>query len=292
MSDTESAVAEIPSDEPDALDAPLPDEIVEETKEEKDKTPPEEAQDGDEESPEETEEETPAADDADGEDAAEEVKPKKRRNVQKRISELTRAKHEAERREQEAVRQLEALQATTAPEAAPKQEDFQSIDEFVLASARYEAKQEVRRELETLSNTVQQNQQQAEQTARSADWEVKVEAARDKYDDFDDLVLSDINPVSPAMAQAYAATDNGADVAYHIASNVKLAREISALNPTQAVIRIGQLSAKLAEKPNPRTTSTPNPVKTVKAKATPQKSPDNMPYAEYVRMRTKESSNG
>lgn len=264
MSDTEV----ISSDEPDALDAPLPDQEEEETEETS-----EETQDGDEESSEETP----------GEDAAEEVKPKKRRNVQKRISELTRARHEAERRAQEAERQLQALEATTAPEAEPKQEDFQSIDDYVLARAEWRAEKAVTRKLEELSSTVQQNQQQAAQTAIDANWEVQVEAGRDQFDDFDDVVLDPGNTYfTTAMHRALSMDENGAAIAYHIASNPKLVREVSGLDDIGAVLRIGQLSAKLAQKPVPKQTNAPKPVKTVGGgRSSPRKTLEKMSQKEF-----------
>lgn len=260
MSDTETVLPE--EEEAEAVeDAEAPSEET-----------PEPTEDGDDES----------SEDEPGEDEAEEPKPKKRRNAQKRISQLTRARHNAEREAQELRQQLDALQSTAAPAAEPKQEDFQSYDDYYLARAEFRADQAVTRKLGELANTIQQNQESSERAILAADWEVQVENARDSYDDFDDVVLIDTNPVTDAMAQAYAQTNNGADVAYHIASHPKLAREISGLSPTQAVLRIGALSAKLAAKPVPKQTSAPKPVKTVGGgRASPQKDPSKMNQKDF-----------
>lgn len=233
-------------------------ETVQETEEEavEEKEPVEAPEETSEETPEEATEETP-------EDTSEEPAPKSKRNVQKRISQLTQQRSQAQQEAATLRQQLEALQSQSQPAAEPKQEDFQSFDDFAVARAEFRARETVRQELGALSKAVQQSQGQAEQAARTADWDLKAEDARDRYDDFDDVVLIDTNPVSPAMAQAYAEADNGADVAYHIASNPKLAREISGLSPMQAVIRIGRISQKLGEKPKPKPTAAPKPVKTV-----------------------------
>ena len=248
------------------VEEPLPDELPVEEPEAEEEAPPEEAQDGDEESSEET-----AAEATDGEDVAEEPAPKKRRSAQKRISELTRARHTAEREAQQYKQQLDALQANATPAAEPKQEDFPSYDEFVLARAEYRAEQTVTKKLENLGKVAQENQSQAEQTARAADWEVKVEDARDKYDDFDEVVMSPDNTFfTDTLFAALSEEENGTDVAYHLASNPKLGRELASLSPMKAVLRIGKLSAKLAEKPTRKQTGAPTPVKTVNSGSAPQ----------------------
>ena len=267
----------------DIIDTPLSDEP---STEQKTEAPSEETQETEEPTEESTEEMTEEAAEEtaeeDPESVSEEEKPRKRRSAQKRISELTRARHTAEREAQTLRQQLEALQANATPAAEPKQEDFQSYDDFVVARAEFRAAATVDKRLDTLAKTVQQNQSQAEHTARAADWEVKVEDARDKYDDFDDVALNPDVPISNAMAEALGAEENGTDIAYHLGKHPKLSREIAALSPMQAVLRIGKLSAKLAEGPKRKPTSTPDPVKVLKAPGVaPMKSISQMTQKEY-----------
>lgn len=224
-----------------------------------------------------------AEESADPADAAEEEKPKKRRSSQKRINQITREKHNAEREAATLRQQLEALQARQAPAVAPKQEDFQTIEEFDAARIKFHAAETVRDELKALSGTVQQQQQQAVQDAVDADWTVQVEDARAKYDDFDEVVLDPNNTYfTPAMHRALATDENGADIAYHIASHPKLVREISALDDVGAVLRIGRLSAQLAASSKPKLTAAPTPPKQAKGGGvTPQKNPSKMSQKEF-----------
>ena len=92
--------------------------------------------------------------------------------------------------------------------------------------------------------------------------------------------------VSDAMAVAIQDADNGADVAYFLGNNRSVARKIYAMPPVQAVMRIGQISARLAEKPKPKPTAAPTPPAQVQGGGvTPQKDPSKMSMDEYVKWR-------
>ena len=279
MSDTETAVDDL------GVGSPLPDEIDAKTAPEE--KPVEEA----EEKPSEDEPDAAATTQEEGEDSPEEKEDrpsKTKRKGDRRLRNARAGRLKAEREAAQLKQQLEALQSRAEPEAEPKQDDFQSFDEFVLARAEFRARETVRKELETAGQNIQQTQNQAVQAAREADWSLKVEDARDKYDDFDDVAQNPDLPVTPSMAMAIQDSDNGADVAYHLGNNPRLAQEIAALSDVQAVLRIGQLSQKLAEKPRPKPTATPDPPKPLKTTtATPQKSPEDMSYEEYVEWRRK-----
>lgn len=272
------------------VESPLPDEIVEESKEEEAKPdseeqPPEEAT-GEEETSEEVSEE--AAEEAEKPSEEEEPeKPKrKRRNLQKRISDLTQRRITAE---QEAARLRQQLEAAKQPEIsdeAPKQDDFKSYDDYLLAHAEYRSRKAVRDEVAALTQQVQNQQTEQEQIARAADWSLKVENAREQYDDYDEVVDRLDMPSTPAMIQAIQASENGTDIAYHLGQNPSLARELSTLPPMQAVIRIGQLSQKLREPVKPKPTAASPPIKTVKTSGTkPSNDPEKMTLNEYIKWR-------
>lgn len=263
----------------------LPDEPVPEAEEPKEveEAPKEEATQ--EETPTEPAEASEPEEQPDDEDA-EKPKPKRRRNLQKRLRQLTQQRVQAERERDQFRQQLEALQTQQAPVEEPKQDDFKSYDDFLVARAEFRARETVRKELETLSTTVQQNQTQADRDARTADWGLKVEEARDKYDDFDEIAQNPDLPVTPEMATAIQDADNGADIAYHLGENPTLAREIAALPPIRAVMRIGQISDQLSKPPSPKPTAAPKPpVQVQGGGVAPQKDPSKMSYPEYVKWR-------
>jgi len=95
------------------------------------------------------------------------------------------------------------------------------------------------------------------------------EAARDKYDDFDQVARNPNVPITEVMAEAIYASDVGPEVAYYLGSNIKEAARISKLSPFLQAKEIGKLEAKLAlEPPVKKTTSAPPPISPVTARST------------------------
>jgi hypothetical protein len=95
------------------------------------------------------------------------------------------------------------------------------------------------------------------------------EAARDKYDDFDQVARNPNVPITEVMAEAIYASDVGPEVAYFLGSNVKEAARISKLSPFLQAKEIGKIEAKLAsEPPVKKTTSAPPPISPVTARST------------------------
>ena len=95
------------------------------------------------------------------------------------------------------------------------------------------------------------------------------EAARDKYDDFDQVARNPNVPITEVMAEAIYASDVGPEVAYYLGSNVKEAARISKLSPFLQAKEIGKIEAKLAsEPPVKKTTSAPPPISPVTARST------------------------
>ena len=135
---------------------------------------------------------------------------------------------------------------------------------------------------------------QRQETARLAEaWEGVAEKGATKYPDFHEKV-GDLKPGVEAWSDAIIQSDNGHDVAMHLANNPKEAERIIGLHPRQQFLEIGRLSAKLA--------AAPAPVKTP-SKAPPPISPESgaasvpdtnpfkpQPFEEYLRKRPKEFS--
>ena len=59
----------------------------------------------------------------------------------------------------------------------------------------------------------------------------KEEAARDKYEDFEQVAYNPKLPITDVMAQTIQASDNGPDIAYYLGTNPKEADRISRLQP-------------------------------------------------------------
>jgi hypothetical protein len=109
-----------------------------------------------------------------------------------------------------------------------------------------------------------------EQMALLEAYHDREEAAREKYDDFEQVAYNQQLPITNVMAQTIQASELGPDIAYYLGANAKEAERISRLPPYLQAKEIGKIEAKLADSPAPvkKTTSAPPPIKPVTAKGT------------------------
>ena len=130
-----------------------------------------------------------------------------------------------------------------------------------------------------------------EQLALVEAYHDREEQAREKYDDFEQVVYNRNLPITDVMAQTIQASEIGPDVAYYLGSNPKEADRIARLSPFLQAKEIGRIEAKLAENPPvKRSTSAPPPIKPVTAKSsgapvidtTDPRSVKNMSTSEWI----------
>ena len=106
-----------------------------------------------------------------------------------------------------------------------------------------------------------------EQMALLEAYHDREEAARDKYDDFEQVAYNPNLPITNVMAETIHASDIGPDLAYYLGSNPKEADRISRLSPLVQAKEIGRIEAKLASEPvTKKTTSAPAPIAPVTAR--------------------------
>lgn len=100
------------------------------------------------------------------------------------------------------------------------------------------------------------------------------EAGTKKYDDFNDVVVesakSGLWKPTPVLAELILTSPEGPDVAYHLASNLKEAREISGKSPLEQAAWFGRTAATFS--PKPSGAATPKVVKTTQAPPVPKSS--------------------
>lgn len=241
--------------------------------------------------------------DAGGEDTGEAANPdqqddapesaRKNKGVGKRINDLTREKHEA-KREAEYWKRValekggdreEPVRPAAAPasEAEPKLEDFESYDAYTKAAIDWKVRDFRRQEEE--GRRIAEAKKVAEQAQRSL--AQKIDAARERFEDFDDVVGNPDLPITDHMAQAIAVSDVGAEVAYHLGKNPQEAARIAALHPVVQAVEIGKLGVELVLRAKQKTVSkAPQPVQSrVTGSSGVQKDPDNMTTAEWMEWR-------
>jgi len=154
----------------------------------------------------------------------------------------------------QAQRQSEQQTLRAAPTATADQ--FESTEAYADALALQKAEELLaKREAAKQHSQVLESYQELE------------EAARDKYDDFEQVAYNPKLPITNVMAETIQSSDIGAELAYYLGSNPKDAERISRMTPLGQAKEIGKIEAKLAaEPPVKRTTSAPAPISPVTAR--------------------------
>lgn len=152
---------------------------------------------------------------------------------------------------------------------------FAEYDQYLEALADWKADQKVaeyRKQSE--QQTAQRSQAEQLQAIQRA-YDERVEKARAKYQDYDDVAHGHV-PINDAMALAIRASEDGPDIAYYLGTHVEEAQRIYRLPPLLAVSEIGRIGAKLASAPPPTkpVTRAPAPITPVGSGSSPQQTDD------------------
>lgn len=161
--------------------------------------------------------------------------------------------------EREQAQRLEMAQAqkAAAPSSDLSPDQFNTYEDYAEALAERKAEELVaRREIAKQQEALLENYHNRE------------DAARDKYDDFDQVAYNPNLPVTDIMAQSIQASEVGPDILYWLGSNPKEAERIARLPSILQAKEIGKLEAGMASSPPVRKTSTaPAPIAPVTARA-------------------------
>jgi hypothetical protein len=220
-----------------------------------------------------------------------EPKPPKPSGIEKRISELTWKAREAERR----AAYFEGLAqgkggtppqgASEAKDGPPKQEQFETYDEYLRALTRHEIRTEMAQERQKLTGELEARELQG-------GFEKRVEAVRAKHADFNEVAFANDHEVSPIMRDAILNTPNGAEIAYWLGQNHDESNRIARLSPNHQIFELGRISDRLSA----RQSAPPRPASAAPAPITPVKAGgkaveglrEDLPIGEWMKRREKE----
>ena len=173
---------------------------------------------------------------------------------------LAREQRKWEREQQQRAAETQIVKAPSATSA----EQFESPEAYAEALA-YQKAEELLAKREAAK----------QQSAVLESYQEREEAARDKYDDFEQVAYNPKLPITNVMAETIQSSDIGPELAYYLGSNPKDAERISRMTPLSQAKEIGKIEAKLAaEPPMKRTTSAPAPIKPVAARSSGSPSHD------------------
>jgi hypothetical protein len=156
---------------------------------------------------------------------------------------------------EQAQRQSEQQTLKAAPTASVDQ--FESPEAYAEALAYQKAEE-----------LIAKREAAKQQSAVLESYQEREEAARDKYDDFQQVAYNPQLPITNVMAETIQSSDIGPELAYYLGSNPKEADRISRMTPLSQAKEIGKIEAKLAaDPPVKRTTSAPAPISPVTARS-------------------------
>lgn len=232
-----------------------------------------------------------AAETQNGEAEGEQPKPKKPGGgFQKRISELTREKHEALRRaehaEKLAEKALSVAQPARTPAPAsddePRPEQFTKYEDFVAAKAEYRADKRFEAHLSKLDTALRGQTAAQTQAAKVEAFVAEAKAQGKGIEGFDDAleaVRADGFPMNQTIGDYLLdAAENKAALVKYLADNEDEAFRISRLGTVAAVKTLAQVEARLSAKLKPKTSSAPPPPARVAGGAAAQQSIERIPY--------------
>ena len=151
-----------------------------------------------------------------------------------------------------------------APKEMPSIDNFESTDAYAEALALRKAEE-----------LLAQRDRQKEQAEIVEAYGEREEKARDKYDDFEDVVYNPKLRITDVMAETIQYSDLGPDLAYWLGSNPKEAERIARLSPILQAREIGKIEVRLSDNPPvKKTTSAPTPISPVTARSSGSPSHD------------------
>lgn len=200
-----------------------------------------------------------------GEQPADKPKPW----YQKRIDEITAARREAERRNDQLLALLEQqtqqrTQQQTVEQPQPLQgrpslEDFTTYEEFSEALAEWKVEQKfAEREQRQKAATAAQAQARLK-----AEFDGRIREAAARTPELLDVVNDDTLPVSPAMGDVIRSAPNGPDMLMYLHQHRDEAARIYDLPPHVAAYELGRLAAGIQPPQPRRVTQPPEPLNTL-----------------------------
>lgn len=204
-----------------------------------------------------------ATDDDDGDkDLPEVVRQKigKKHRQAKEAEEFARRAYgkqlEAEKRAEQLQRELEATKTKSGPapiaEAPkePKPEDFKTVGEYTEALVSYRVDQRLAAEKAKDAR----EKEEAAQAARQQEFVKRLNASREKHDDFDRVLASlkdtDLDRVHNDVTEYIQLSEQGPELLYHLAKNPDVLDRLRKLPYQRFIAELGKLEAKW-EAPEP-----------------------------------------
>lgn len=243
------------------------------------------------------------------EEKKEEKPPETKDAVTKRIGDLTKKWRTAEReRDFERARitkleeELTKLKSTVPATAKPKKEDFEDTDAYNEALMDWKLEEKLRVTKEESAKKVEKDEEKAAVDEVFQNLDEVMEKGREKYTDFNELVLDENLVLTPEMTEVILQSESAIDLFYYLGQNPDESAVIAKMPLSRAAREIGKIEVKVLSekkeeeeeeevppkkppvKPTPpvkKTTKAPEPITPLKADGVVDKDPSQMTPKEY-----------
>lgn len=251
----------------------------------------------------------PAATPATPADGEPEGKSRRGNRVQDRINELTQERHGLQRQNAELlgmVRELvqgvrqggitgaQAAQVAgvAGTEQPPQENQYTNWQDFLVAKASYDARQQIRRELAQAAQQHQeaQQRQQAQTQAQAREQatqrlhgtlSTQMRDAATRYPDYVDVVSQAVDELPLNVEAAMAVSGAGGDVAYYLAQHPEVVPQLARLPDMVLAHQIGRIAT--AMRSNASSSAAPPPGKPVGSRGSaPLAYPDNATPEQHI----------
>lgn len=222
-------------------------------------TKPEGAQATDGEGQAEAKTATAGSDDADAAKATEAAKAlaARKQTANERINELTRARRDAERQRDAALKEAADLRAKAIKPDPAKYDDVSEL------SAAQLAHQLDSREADRKTAAAERASKEAEAADIEA-WQERISVFKETALDFDEVALK--APITDAVAKDILRIEEGPQIAYYLGKHPAEARALNILSERDRAIQLGRLAGRLTQAPIRKTSTAPTPVDAVGGK--------------------------
>ena len=227
--------------------------------------------------------------------------------VVKRIGDLTKKWRTAERerdfekdKRREAEVKLKEFLSKVPDESRPLKEDFDDEDDYLEALTDWKIESRFKASQDSVAQEAEEKDEKQAIDDSYEGLDNAMDRGRDKYDDFESLVLAEDLIISPEVMQILLDTESPEEVMYYLASNPEESARISELDPIRVAKEIGKIEVRLTkeekgevkEKPKPskKQSNAPAPITPVKTTGVTEKDPNKMSPKEYREWREKSSS--
>ena len=170
------------------------------------------------------------------------------------------------------------MQPDTTP--APKQENFQTYEEYLDARAEHKATQATARQIQEFTRTQQTQQSQVQMQTRTSQaiqtWNSKVADVAAKDPTFTHRAMELLNNLPTDLGIAICESPVTKELTTHFVQHPEDVFRMASMSPIQAGIELGRLTAKMAVAPAAKVSKMPPPQAPVGSGKTGSKRADEM----------------